>query len=158
MFNRCELIDYACPTCNTGYGALPEMAGSNHHCEHCETDFTIPLGRTPKLVTVCDSPGRTLLPHEAEEVRRSLAIRPQMPLRRPQVMDEFDGEQEVPRSRLPAWRDDDKKVELGFGKYARLNVDVDGKTRNAMATTFLGGILVALGVFVATMFGIKKRS
>ena len=47
-----HLIEYECPTCNAGYGAYPEKAGTNHNCGFCKTDFTIPVGLAPRLVSV----------------------------------------------------------------------------------------------------------
>jgi hypothetical protein len=161
MVNRRQLIEYACPECNAEYGAIPENAGQQHNCGSCHTDFTIPVGLTPRLVSVGPGPGKELTPQEAVAVRKSVADMMLTPRRRqvvvPPVIDDFDGELDVPRRRR-APVDDDKPVKLGFGEYAQMEVDVDRKTRNAMATTFLGGILVALGVFIAAMFGIKKRS
>lgn len=57
-----------------------------------------------------------------------------------------------------ARQDDDKKVKLNLGKWLGMEVDVDGKTRNAMATTFLGGLLVAIGAIIAAKFGFKSRT
>lgn len=162
MFNRRQLIEYACPECGAELGAAPEQAGSNHHCRHCDTDFTIPLGRVPKLVTVSDTPAMALLPQEEAEVRRNLPARKPRPQRRqvivPEVVnDDFDGERET-LPRRHAHVDDEKRVKLVFGEHAQMELDVDKPTRNAMAMGFLGAVMTLLGVVVAAMFGIKKRS
>jgi hypothetical protein len=162
MIDRRQLIEYACPTCNAGYGATPEKAGHSTSCGNCNTNFLIPVGLAPRLVSMPSGLGEELTPEEAAAVRRNLPALTQGKTGRPLVVaevvdDEFDGELNLPRRRR-APVDDDKRVKLGFGKYAEMEVEVDKPTRNAMATTFLGGILVALGVFLAAMFGIKKRS
>ncbi len=65
----------------------------------------------------------------------------------------------MPDARYPvAPHDDDKKVKLSLGKWIGMEVDTDGKTRSAMATTFLGGLLVALGAIIAAKFGFKSRA
>ena len=46
MFNRRQLIQYACPICDAEYGAAPEKAGHNHNCGNCKTEFLIPVGLT----------------------------------------------------------------------------------------------------------------
>ena len=84
-----------------------------------------------------------------------------MMARRPVPMelasDDIDRTQHLPS---PAHRPegDDKPVELRFGRMIGMKVDVDGKTRNAMATTFLGGLLVALGAIIFARFGVKTKS
>ena len=47
---------------------------------------------------------------------------------------------------------------MRLGNLAEMNVEVDKPTRNAMATTWLGGLLVALGAIVVLMLGGKSKS
>ena len=161
MFNRRQLIQYACPICDAEYGATPETAGHNHNCGHCKTDFLIPVGLRPREVSVGDSPGRKLSPQETAAFYATHPASREMVARRPVPMelasDDIDRTQHLPS---PTHRPegDDKPVELRFGRMIGMKVDVDGKTRNAMATTFLGGILVALGTIIALRFGVKTKS
>jgi hypothetical protein len=67
-----DLILYECPNCNGHFGALPELAGEPTTCSYCKTEFTIPVGLTPELVPVSDSPGRPLTPEEDVAVRQWL--------------------------------------------------------------------------------------
>jgi hypothetical protein len=159
---RRELIEVACPECETWCGFVPERAGSDSRCDCCNTTFTVPTGLPTRLVSVAPGPGKELTPQEAAEVRKNLPARMQMPQRRqvivPEVVDdEFDGELEVPRRRR-APVDDDKPVNLRLGELAEMNVPVGKRTRDAMAMTFLGGVLGLLGVIVAIIFGGKSKS
>jgi len=74
-----QLIEYACPTCNAGYGSYPEKAGIGTNCSNCKTDFLIPLGLAPKEVWVSESAGRKLSPEEEAEFYDSIAIRTALP-------------------------------------------------------------------------------
>ena len=55
-------------------------------------------------------------------------------------------------------QNDVKPVKMRLGDLAEMDVEVDQPTRNAMATTFLGGLLVALGAIVMFMLGGKGKS
>jgi len=160
MFSRRHLIEFACPTCTNAYGALPEKAGQHMTCTNCNTVIPIPVGIQPKLVTVGTSEARKLSPeelavhHDAYRRKEAMLVRRTAPAEL--VHEDYD---EMPRHPHPVARqDDDKKVKLNLGKWLGMEVDVDGKTRNAMATTFLGGLLVAIGAIIAAKFGFKSRS
>lgn len=160
MLNRRALIEFACPTCTNEYGALPEKAGQNMTCTNCNTVIPIPVGIEPRLVNVGTDPGRPLTPEETAAFYGSYPqARPLVPRRA--VPSELVPEpyERIPVAHYPVARqDDDKKVKLNLGKWLGMEVDVDGKTRNAMATTFLGGLLVAIGAIIAAKFGFKSRS
>jgi hypothetical protein len=44
------------------------------------------------------------------------------------------------------------------GQLGGMKAEVDRKTSNMMATTFLGGVLVAIGAVLFAMFGGKPRA
>lgn len=139
-----QLIEYECPTCNAEYGAYPDKAGTNHNCGFCKTDFTIPVGLAPRLVSVGGTSQEELPCEETSLV----PARRESPRHLPSV----------PDARYPVARqDDDKPVKLRF-RDAEMELEVDKPTRNAMAMGFCGAVLALLGVIVAAMFGIKKRS
>jgi hypothetical protein len=86
-----------------------------------------------------------------------------VPVKRQVIIPEIVEDDERPRELLVRRRkrrmvDDSKPVKMRLGNLAQLDVDVDKPTRNAMATTFLGGLLVALGAIVFCMFGGKSKS
>jgi len=161
MFNRRQLIEYACPTCNAGYGSYPVKAGTGTNCGNCKTDFLIPVGLRPREVSVGDSPGRKFSPQETAAFYATHPASREMVARQPVpfelASDDIDRTQHLPS---PTYRPegDDKPVELRLGRMIGMKVDVDGKTRNAMATTFLGGLLVALGAIIFARFGVKTKS
>ena len=65
---------------------------------------------------------------------------------------------EAPRRKAPRRRrrdDGGVPVKLGLGKAASFETTVSRKDAGRMGHTFLGGILVALGVFVCAMLGIN---
>jgi hypothetical protein len=118
-----KVIEYTCPGCNAGYGALPENAGHNTSCSKCNTTFMVPVGLTPMFVPM-NAPGvvADITPQHAAAAKNAVPIRMQMP-----------------------------------GGHGALEVPVSQQTANSMAKTFLGGLLVAIGVVLAVMLGIKKR-
>ncbi len=161
MFNRRQLIEYACPNCNAEFGSNPEKAGTGTNCADCKTDFLIPLGIQAREVSVGNSPGRKLSPQETAAFYATHPATRGMVVRRPVpselAPDEYDRTQYLPS---PTHRPegDDKPVELRLGRMIGMKVDVDGKTRSALATTMLGGLLVALGAIIFSKFGLKSRS
>ena len=63
--------------------------------------------------------------------------------------------QKAPRCRGRDDGDGGVPVKLGLGKAASFETTVSRKDAGRMGHTFLGGILVALGVFVCAMLGIN---
>lgn len=170
MINRKQLIEYACPICNAGYGFLPEKAGSEATCNRCNTNFIVPEGLPSRMVCVSTGRGRPLTEEEtaafynspdgraslARETPHTNGVLARRAVHADLVPDEYEP---MPDARYPVPRqDNDKKVKLSFLKWFGLEVDVDGKTRNAMATTALGGILVALGAVVMARLGLKSKA
>ena len=161
MVSRRNLVQYACPICTTDCWYAAEKAGQDTTCRECNSTYPVPTGLTPMLVTVGTSPPRRkLTPEETEEFyashpeARAMVHRRTVPAEL--VPEPFE---QMPEARYPVSRqDDDKKVKVGLGKWIGMEVDVDGKTRNAMATTFLGGLLVALGAIIFSRFGVKSKS
>jgi hypothetical protein len=118
-----KIVEYQCPTCNAGYGSLPEKAGHNTSCSNCKTNFMVPVGLTPTFVAV-SAPAviAEVMPQQTAAVPGTVPIRLQMP-----------------------------------GGHGALEVPVDQRTANSLAKTFLGGLLVAIGVALAAMMGARKR-
>lgn len=115
-----------------GLVAEAEHAGFNDGCPNCEATITVPARQA--LVAVA----------------RPVVV--------PEVINPYvDGELDMSRRRRHR-RDDDKPVELRLGNIAGFKADVDKKTRNVMATTFMGGLLVGLGAILFSMFGGKSKS
>ena len=68
-----------------------------------------------------------------------------VPVNQPVVIAEaIDDYEEYGMAHHGHYHDDEKPVEMRLGNLAGMKVDVDETTRNAMATTFLGGLLVPL--------------
>lgn len=124
------LVRFKCPHCHVGLKAKGEKAGNSYGCPNCETPVTVPTSRA--LVPV---QRQALVPEIVEPRRRRKLAR-----RRKRQMEES------------------KPVEMRLGNVVGMKVDVDKKTRNVMATTFLGGLLVALGAVIFSMFGGKSKS
>ena len=52
-----------------------------------------------------------------------------------------------------------RRVKMSLpNRCGELDVEVTQETANQMATTFLGGLLVAVGIFLAAMIGIRRKS
>lgn len=125
-------LRFRCPECHRRLMAEADHAGLTDNCPDCNAAITVPARQA--LVPV---------------VRRA---------KPPQVIPaDDDFELDMPDAAANR-RDDDKPVEMRLGKIAGMKVDVDRKTRNVMATTFLGGLLVALGAIIFSMFGGKSKS
>ncbi len=143
-----HLIEYECPTCSAEYGAYPDKAGTNHNCGCCKTDFTIPVGLAPRLVSVG---GTSQEEEQACEETSLVPARRESPRHMPSVT---EASPPVRSGVVPATR----KVRMALpGDYGALDVEVTQETADSLAKTFLGGLLVAIGVFVAAMIGIRKR-
>ncbi len=125
-------LKHRCPHCNVRMESAEEIVGRSFDCLNCGVNLTV---RTPQaLMTI----GRPVIVPEI-------------------IADDGDSEQAL-SPRTYRQFDDDKPVELGFGEYAKMKVDVDRPTRNAMATTFLGAILVSLGAILFSMLGGKSKA
>lgn len=126
------LVRFRCPACDVGLNAKAERAGRSYGCPNCSVPVTVPTSRA-------------LVP-----VKRQVII--------PEIVEDDERPRVPARRRKRRMVDDSKPVKMRLGNLAEMNVDVDKKTRNAMATTFLGGLLVALGAIVFCMFGGKSKS
>lgn len=123
-------INFRCPDCNVGLQARPEHAGHSFDCPQCTNSLMVP---------------------------QALALVPvDQPVIVPDVICD-DGDYEMAHHGHYQ-QDDSRPVEMRLGNVAGMKIDVDKKTRNAMATTFLGGLLVALGAIIFAMFGGKGKS
>jgi len=160
MVSRRNLIQHACPICTTDCWYAAEKAGQDTTCRECNSTYPVPTGLTPKLVTVGTSPPRRkLTPEETEEFYAShpeaRAMVPRRTVPAELVPEPYE---QMPDALYPvARKDDDKDVKLWLFKRLGLEIHVDDKSRNAMATTFLGGLLVALGAIIFSRFGVKTK-
>lgn len=170
MISRRNLLQHFCPTCDTEFSLLPELSGQVLPCPTCKNSFRVPGGVPVQAPDVSTDTGRPLTPVETAEFYNSPArqayLARKMPnangaLARRTVQADLvpDAYGPMPDARYPVpRRDNDKKVKLWFLKWFGIEVDVDPKTRSAMATTALGGILVALGAVVMAKLGLKSKA
>lgn len=169
MTIRKQLIQFACPICDAAYGFLPEKAGSEATCNHCNNNFTVPIGLPARMVDVSTDRGRTLTAEETAEFYDSPAGRAylasQMPTtggalaQRVAPMDLIpDAYVGTPEVRYPVARQDDEKdFELNLGNKLKLKTPLDGKTRASVFSTIVGGVLVALGAIIAGRLGVRTK-
>jgi hypothetical protein len=126
------LVRFRCPNCDAGLNAKAEKVGRSYGCPNCSVPVTVPTSRA-------------LVP-----VRRQVII--------PEIAPDDERPRVPARRRKRRMVDDSKPVKMRLGNLAEMNVEVDKPTRNAMATTWLGGLLVALGAIVVLMLGGKSKS
>jgi hypothetical protein len=128
------LVRFRCPSCDAGLSAKAEKAGRSYGCPNCSVPVTVPTSRA-------------LVP-----VRRQVII--------PEIVEDDERPRTLAKRRRRKRRKDELvPVAMKIpGIPAEMNVKVDRKTSNAMATTFLGGLLVALGAILFSMFGGKSKS
>jgi hypothetical protein len=126
-----RLVRFRCPHCDAGLNAKSEKAGRSYGCPNCSVLVTVPTSRA--LVPV---KRQVIIPEIVRDER------PRVPARRRKRR---NGELVPVAMKIP-------------GVPAEMNVKVDRKTSNAMATTFLGGLLVALGAILFSMFSGKSKS
>lgn len=125
-------LTFQCPQCNVGLNAKAEKAGRTYGCPNCSVPVTVPTTRA-------------LVP-----VNRQVIV--------PEIVEDYEYPR-VPARRRKRRRDELVPVAMKMpGIPAEMQVKVDRKTSNAMATTFLGGLLVALGAFLFAMLGGKGKS
>ena len=126
-------IKFHCQNCGCGIIADGDAAGSTFQCFLCPEMVTIPA-RTA-LARIDDGPPLREHPAHANGV----------------IVASSQETRSLSRGTIP--------VELKLpGQLGGLKANVDQKTSNAMATTFLGGMLVALGAMLAVMLGGKHRA
>lgn len=170
MTNRRNLLQYFCPTCNTEFRLLPEVAGEVLPCPICKNSFRVP-GKAPVPSSdVSSNTGRPLTAEETEAFYNSpdgqgylarKAPHTNGALTRRTVQADLvpDAYEPMPNAQFPVpRRDSGNKIKLWFLKWFGFETVVDSKTSNAMATTALGGVLVALGAVVMARMGMKSKS
>lgn len=170
MISRKQFIEHACPTCNVEFRLLPEVAGEVLRCPICKNSFRVPgkaTGPSP------DASSNTGLPLTAEETaafynspdgqayRARKTPHTNGALARQTVQADLvpDAYEPMPDARCPVpRRANGNKIKLWFLKWFGFETVVDDKTSNAMATTALGGVLVALGAVVMARLGMKPKA
>lgn len=126
------LVRFRCPNCDAGLNAKAEKSGRSYGCPNCSVPVTVPATRA-------------LVP-----VKRQVIV--------PEAALDDERPRELVQRKKRRMDDDSKPVKMRLGNLAQLDVDVDKKTRGAMATTFLSGLLVALGAIVFCMFGGNSKA
>lgn len=125
-------LKFTCEHCDARLAAKPSDIGRSVDCPRCAAPVTVP--QTTALVPL---EPRLVVPEviDDDEPPRKLARR----------------DRRRPSSTTP--------VELCLpGQLGGLKAEVNRETSNMMATTFLGGLLVALGAVLFAMFGGKSKS
>lgn len=140
---------FRCQHCATGLVADRNSAGLPCSCPSCSTQLVVPKSAMPTALVRIDQGDI----HQGED---------------DDVLDaDFDfgdiGEvvEVIPRESraLSQARGASTPVELRMpGNLGSLKASVDQPTSNAMATTFLGGLLVAVGAVLFAMFGGKHKA
>lgn len=125
-------LQFRCPNCNSRLLAGEGLAGRTFGCPKCAAKVTVPVSTA-------------LAPVEPQVIRAELVpddLHPR-PLAR----------------RRKRRRQETTPVEMRLpGPLGEMKVNVDQKTSNAMATTFLGGLLVVVGAVLFSMFGGKHKA
>ena len=166
MFDRRQLIQYACPECSAGYAVPEHRAGTETDCGYCKAAFTIPTGLQPQLLTVAAGPGRPLTPEETEEFYQTPAGRshrppaafavapigidtdpPMTPVEAGPLAPKRKGRRDIVpiKMRLP-------------NQLGEFEAPVRQETADKMATTFLGALIMAIGVALAAMLGLRNTT
>lgn len=123
-------LKFQCPHCDQRLQSMQELAGRSFDCPQCTTSIVVPT--THALVPV------------------------NQPLVIAEAIDDYEEYEVAHHGHYQ--QNDSKPVKMRLGNLAEMDVEVDQPTRNAMATTFLGGLLVALGAILFAMFGGKGKS
>lgn len=125
-------LKFRCPNCDSPLLAGEGLAGCSFGCPKCAAKVTVPVSTA-------------LAPVEPQVIQAELVLDDMRPRRLAR--------------RKKRRRDDMRPVEMRLpGQLGGMKVDVDKKTSNAMATTFLGGLLVVVGAVLFSMFGGKKSA
>lgn len=126
-------IKFRCQSCGCPIVADGDAAGSSFQCFRCPELVTIPSPTA--LARIDDSSPVLEYPHDANGV----------------VVASSHDRHSLSNGTTP--------VELRLpGQLGGIKTTVDQQTSNAMATTFLGGLLVAVGAALFAMFGLKHKA
>ena len=122
-------VKFQCPECEVRLSARGDRSGYEVACPKCESPVTVPMSKA-------------LVP-----IRREAVIA--------QVIDDDPPPRKLARRSHRA----SVPIEMRLpGQLGGMKAEVDRKTSNMMATTFLGGLLVAVGAVLFAMFGGKSRA
>jgi len=168
VVNRKLFIEHACPICNVEYGFLPEKAGYETTCNYCNTNFTVPVGLPQRMVEVSTDRGRPLTAEETAAFYNSPDGRAYLASQTPsggvlarRAVDDDDEAIEETRQVVQKRKPKDGPVPVKMrmpGGYGELELPVRQGTADRMATTFLGALIMAIGVVLAAMLGLKKKA
>lgn len=135
---------FRCQHCDTGLVADRKSAGLPSSCPSCSAQFMVPVPvASTALVRLADSDDDDVCDPDFD------------------FGDIAEVAEIVPRESraLSQARAAPTPVELRMpGTLGSLKANVDQPTSNAMATTFLGGMLVAIGAVLFAMFGGKHKA
>ncbi len=126
-------VKFRCPDCNVRLSAKDKVAGRRLDCPSCTNPITVPTTTA-------------LVPYKPQQ----LVV--------PEVLDDYEPPRKLAR-RGRRRQSSTTPVELRLpGQLGGMRAEVDRKTSNMMATTFLGGLLVTIGAVLFAMFGGKSKS
>lgn len=131
-------VKFYCQNCGCPIVADGDAAGTSFQCFRCPEMVTIPsrTATVPTALARIDD-GPALMEHPAHT--------------NGVIVTSSQEARSLSRGTTP--------VELRLpGQLGGLKANVDQKTSNAMATTFLGGLLVVVGAMLFAMFGGKHKA
>lgn len=134
---------FRCQHCDTSLVADSKSAGLSSSCPNCSTQFMVPVPvTTTALVRIASGDDDVCDPDfDYGDIAEVAEIVPQ----EPRALSQARGAPTPVELRMP-------------GNLGSLKANVDQPTSNAMATTFLGGMLVAIGAVLFAMFGGKHKA
>ncbi len=121
-------------------------------CEHCDAR----LAAKPSAIGRSVDCPRCAAPVKVPQTTALVPFKPRIVV--PEILDDDEPPRKLAR-RDRRRRSSATPVELRLpGQLGSLKARVDRKTSNVMVTTFLGGVLVAIGAVLFAMFGGKGKS
>jgi hypothetical protein len=123
------MLKFACPHCNVELKAKAETAGHSYDCPKCQGKLTVPT--------------------------QSALVPVVVPVIVPEIVSDADWQRKLARRRKHRNKGT-TPMELTLPKgLGGMKANVSQGTANTIAKTFLGGLLVAIGVVLMAIFGVK---
>lgn len=137
------IFKFRCQHCDSGLVADRKSAGLPSSCPGCQSQLVVPVPvTTTALVRLASSDDDVCDPDfDYGDIAEVAEIVP----REPRALSQARAAPTPVELRMP-------------GNLGSLKASVDQPTSNAMATTFLGGLLVAVGAVLFAMFGGKHKA